>query len=986
MENPIRVRCPSCRNGLVFALQDQRLRRVRLQCPHCRHEFWARPLSQVPSEPSDTSIPAFGEESAPQTSTEKRERATEGPVPQAARPEVVEPPEPLRENLSLEFPGGPSHGAPSRGASSLAKGYSGVATLPADSPVSVSSREAASSRLPASSPSSDESPPPPRIEKSSESSPPPSPSLARSGQFQGSRPTRIKRRGWASSILFSSLLVGAVLFGVLWNQIKPEKGDGETVGALSVFVSRPVVAPFEWRPAPGTTTEIWLESLLCEALHASLEQTGETRGIPCTEVVRMREDLAVVSHPTWTPARLTEAAGNLGTEFLLRGEYAPEGDGSGSQWRLSLAAQRVSTGEIFKLEPVVGDTASLPGLTGQLSHQLAKVLRLAPASSTDSPSTGALGFPASGAGLRSFGSALRKIGRGDLEGGREDLVAALAVDPESARLHGALAATLAARGQEAEALKALERAIERAAGLEGPFLDQLRALQYQLGGRFLTAAEGYRQLRRERPDDLEMALRELRALAKAGAVVRAQAVVEEVRELPGLAGSDPRIELMAAEIAGSAGDFRAQLASAQKASTVAGLRKARRWQRAAELSLGEALLRLRDLSGAQRAIDRAVGHSRSDDTLARARIENSRAVVQSILGDFESAEASFGRSLELYRNQSDLAAVAAAIANLSRFLAGAGRGDEALNRLREGKEILERLGDNRKLAQLHALESDMHRQVGNLAEAETSLSQALQQASLTEESSQRPELLYQMGSLRAARENFPASRESYQACLDLVTGTGRTWPLLAARAHAGMAEVLLIGDDLAKAREHQEEALALYRQRADERGIAYRRLALASLTLEEGLFDEAIVDAEEIAPVFERLGQVEGLIGAHLLRARGLLDLRRLAPARESLDAAAALATPNTSVASQLSVSFLDARLALAENRRPETIRRLEGLGRSARATRQRGVELEVELALGLEELAAGKVRAGNRRLEAVVTAAQEAGFHLLARKASFAL
>ncbi len=780
--------------------------------------------------------------------------------------------------------------------------------------------------------------------------------------------------------------MGAVLFGVLWNQIKPENQEGEILGAPSVFVNRPVVAPFEWRPETDGGIETWLEPLLCEALYASLELTGETRVVPCGEVSRMRQDLEVEPQPKWTPTRLTEAAGNLGAEILLRGEYAPVEDGATSQWRLSLAAHRVATGEIFKLETVTGATASLPRLTQQLVERLAETLQVASGSPREVSPAGVLDFPSSDAGLRSYGSALGKIARGDLEAGREDLVAALALDPESARLHGALAVNLAARGHDGEALRAVERATERAVESEGPFKARLRALEFQLGGRFLTAAEGYRQLRRERPDDLEMGLRELRALVLAGALERAQIVVEEIRGLPGLAGGDPRIELMAAEIAGAAGEFRAQLASAQGASTAAGLRKARQWQRAAELSLGEALLRLRDLSGAQRAIDRAAGHASRSDNLARARIENSRAVVQSILGDFESAEGSFERSLELYRNQSDLGAVAAANANLGRFLAGAGRGEEALDRLQEAKEILRRLGNKSKLAQLHALESDIHRQVGNLAAAETSLTVALELTPITEESSQRANLWYQMGALQASRENFSASRESYSTCLELATGTGRSWPRLAARAHAGVAEVLLIGDDLAKAREHQEEALALHKEQGDERGIAYRRLALASLALEEGRHQVAIAEADEVAPVLESLGQVEGLIGAHLLRARSWLELRQLKPARRSLNAAAALATPNASVASQLSVSFLDARLALAEDRKPATIRRLEGLGRSARATMQRGVELEVELALGLEELAAGKVKAGNRRLEAVVTAAQDAGFLLLARKASFAL
>ena len=99
--------------------------------------------------------------------------------------------------------------------------------------------------------------------------------------------------------------------------------------------------------------------------------------------------------------------------------------------------------------------------------------------------------------------------------------------------------------------------------------------------------------------------------------------------------------------------------------------------------------------------------------------------------------------------------------------------------------------------------------------------------------------------------------------------------------YAGLGEVLLAQGDLRLARKHHEEALAIRNATGEIRTAAESRLALATLSIEEGRPADAERLARQAAQVFEGQEAVDDEALAYAVVARALLARSRVQrPAR----------------------------------------------------------------------------------------------------------
>ncbi|MEM7353005.1 MAG: tetratricopeptide repeat protein [Acidobacteriota bacterium] len=304
---------------------------------------------------------------------------------------------------------------------------------------------------------------------------------------------------------------------------------------------------------------------------------------------------------------------------------------------------------------------------------------------------------------------------------------AIGLEPESPLLHAALARVQSLLGQHAAARRSVQRAQELAYSLDREDRLAIEALHRGTRDAWHDAVRLSAALWTFFPDNPEYGLRLAAAQVRNGDVAAAGTTLGELRRLPAPVPSDPRLDLLAAQIAELGGDARISLDAAERAVAAAE-------QHGARLLLADALV--------------LAGSAYQDQ------------------GRNDAAAASFERARATYRALGVPRGAAGSTARLGLLLAARGQPDKAEHELDTALALTRRIGDRHLEAWVLNHLGTLHYGRGQLEKAEATYRQALQISRATDNQLTAADLSSNLGMLAYQRGNDVEAERFY---LDALT-------------------------------------------------------------------------------------------------------------------------------------------------------------------------------------------------------------------------
>ncbi len=787
---------------------------------------------------------------------------------------------------------------------------------------------------------------------------------------------------------------------------------------------RRAVAVFAFRNLSRRPEAEWLSTALAEMFRTELAAAGQLRLIAGENVARTAVELSLGEPDTLAPDTLQRVRANLGTDLVVFGSYLTIGATGGGKIRMDLRVQDAASGETVASFREEGAESDLFDLVGRAGEQLRMRLDLTGATPAQREAVQAA-LPSDPEAVRLYAEGLARLRRFDALGAKELLEQAAAREPDQPVIHAALSEAWAALGYDARAQAAAKKAVDLSGALDREQRLLIEAHSEETCSRWPKAMELYRTLWTFYPDNADYGLRLGSVQVSAGQGQDALATVARLRKLAGPAAADPRIDLVEAAAAGSLADYPLQLQAAGRAvarGTGAGARLLVARGRLLEASALQETGRLqpaREAASAARDIFAATG-----DRSGQAQALKLLGIIQFNMGDRKSARQMFEESLRISREIGNLGGVATSLGNLAILLRSEGDAAGAMKKYQESLAILREIDDKsgiatglNNMANIANAQGDaagarrmyeqalaLYRETGSRSGEALTLSNLAtiyfdqgdldSAARMFEESlvirraiGDKPGMAMALGNLGAvemARGQLAAAKAHYQQALALGRETSNKSQ--EAQSLFDLGEVFLAEGDYAAARRNHEEALSIRTAISETVDLAYSRLALAGVSLEERKTGEAEVQARLAAGAFRQQDSASGASAALALAARACLAQNQPVRAEACLAEGRPLQKDNSDRDSRARFAIAEAEAAAASGRAPAARRQLEALLADAGKSGLVLIGMEASLALGRIEIASGDKAAGARRLQALQKEASKRGFALLARKAGAAI
>jgi eukaryotic-like serine/threonine-protein kinase len=372
------------------------------------------------------------------------------------------------------------------------------------------------------------------------------------------------------------------------------------------------------------------------------------------------------------------------------------------------------------------------------------------------------------------------------------------------------------------------------------------------------------------------------------------------------------------------------------------------------------------------------------DRVLQANTLNAIAAGLRAEGDFKGALGRAEEASVLGRETGNRSQQALALHNFGLVLAARGELERARQDQEQAFVLLHALGDRSLAAVMLAASADAAAAAGDLAMARRRYAQALTTKRQTGDRVGTGAVLGDLARLALRTGDLAAARASSDEQLRVARPAGARSLEVAALGNLGRAA--LAAGDLAGAHHRFAEALQVSTATGQELEATRLRLEQSRLALETGDAAEAARLARESAAWFYGRQIPAGEARAWALVAEAQLRLGRREQVREAAERARAQAERSGDRELRFAVVAAAARVEAAGG---EAARVIPELSQSAAAAAKAGflpAALELRLALGEIQLAAGDRGAGRTTLEAVRQEAAAHGLGLLARRAERAL
>jgi DNA-binding winged helix-turn-helix (wHTH) protein/tetratricopeptide (TPR) repeat protein len=736
------------------------------------------------------------------------------------------------------------------------------------------------------------------------------------------------------------------------------------------ITARPSVAVLPMKNLSGKAQDAWLSTALTETISAELMAGGQLRLISGDNVAQMQQELAPPPGVGLSRQQLDLIGRNLGCEMVLTGDYLVVGDKVRVDVRLDdLGSQQpVASVSETRDEKDLLELVSRAG--GELRSKLGVALLLAGQADAVRAS-----FSSDAEARQFYFQGLDALRLRDGPRARDLLTQAVSADPNFALAHSALSVTWRLLGYDQRGAEEAKLAFDLSERLSREDRLAVEAQYYEASSNWSKAIEKYQALWNFFPDNIEYGLKLGNVQQLGGKPKDALATIAQMRALPSLMSSDPRIDLLEATIDA----------------------------------------RLSDFSGAIKVVSQAVEKAKASNArllLARARVK--QGIYANSQGKPDDALEYLAEGKQIFQSLGETGGVADAIRWDAVVLVRRGQAAEASKELESALTLSQSLNYVRLTTEILLSQADTFRVLGQLAAARTKAEAALASAQEADNKSAVARALWSLGVILKLQGNYTAARakqwESAEMARELGEKGNRT------NAMNSVALIDLTQGRLQQARSELEEILPIDRQIGDKTSIALRLQNLSrTLRMQGDLAAAEKLNTEE-CQILETLKAKPALPACRIRLAELWIDQGRSSDARAAIDKVAAdfklstllpadlgrmanlqvmLGEPEKAAATVVEAQHvLSGRSYIAEEAVPVAIAgaRVEAAqGHTATATKHLTeakaeaqkfglLPLVLEARLALAEIAA---RSGNR-YEAAATAkeAVQAGFGLIAGKA----
>ena len=754
------------------------------------------------------------------------------------------------------------------------------------------------------------------------------------------RTTAGKRRFYG----LAAVLGIAVLSGFFYLRAHPFVVLG---GSSNVVSPRRSVAVLGFTNLSGDPHEAWLSTAFSDWLTTELTAGEQVRAIPAENIARMKMELSLPEVDSLGRESLVRIRKNLGTDYVVAGSYIMLGAKSDGQIRLDLRLQDTQTGETVGAISESGTEAHLLDLVSRAGEHLREKLRIRAVTREEAAEV-AIALPSKSETARLYSEGLARLRAFDALRARDLLLNAIAVEPNYALSHAALATAWAQLGYDEKAKTEAKKAFDLSSNLSRAERLLVEGRYHETSRDWEKAAGIYRALFEFFPDNLDYGLALVNAQVKANKWKEALDTISALRELPAPLRDDPQIDLAECYAARSLGDGKRADASIARAAEKARAAGASLLLASARLNQAWTYENLGRFSEVEAAVREAKQlYSAANDRRGLAEATTIGAIALKNQGDYLGAKKGYEETLTLYRQIGNRTGVAAENDNIGDILVYLGDLEGARREYEAALAIYQEVGDQN--------------------------GQALVKNGLGD-------VFLAQGNHRKAEEMFEGSLE---ICLR-IGNRGRQ-----AGAIAGEGRVYRLEGDLARALKDETEARKIFEEIGDKTEVAHVDLYLAELFIDEGKSAQAATSAREAAEVFQKTQATGDAAAASLVLAKTLLEEGRIVEAQKSVDQVMKVATETHNRELALSAALTAAQVRTA-SRDPkdisEAIERLNRVIGEASAAAFANDVYEARLALGIIEMTNANQTAGRTHLEALEKDATSHGFQLMARKAASAL
>lgn len=777
------------------------------------------------------------------------------------------------------------------------------------------------------------------------------------------------RRRMAIALALAAVIVLVGTAHIYRHYATAQKSEGVVIAVTP----RPSVAIVGFENL-GSADEDWLGNALPEMLNTELAAGSGLRVISGEDVAKATADVALARMPSYGKDTLAKLRGILNSDYVVARSYVAAGNQKSDQIRLDLRLENASSGEIVSSFAEVGSIGTLPDLVKQSGDAFRAQLKIQAPSETQSAQVNAA-LTSDPEAARLYSDGLAKLRTFDALDARDPLERAIALEPNWAAPHAALAQSWQLLGYDSKALDEAKRAVELSANLSEVDQRTIEARYRELNSEWDKAIEIYGDLWGVFKDEPNYALDLAKVQTAAGKGQDALATLATLEKTPQM-GDDPRVNLARAFAAESMSNVKLEESSAAAAAAKASSIGSRYLAAQAYWQDCTALFTLGQLQPAMAACQKSA-------TAAPFALEI-EARTKTVEGSILLAQGQTANALDMRQQALDTARqigsnkdIIGALINLANLQVTDGQSAEAQKDEQEAIGIAREIGDNQQLLTLENNEAadcetdGDYQQAKGLFEDSLKTSQAIgDQGGIAVALQNLGALFLQTGDLTLAGKYVQQGLSTSQkAQLQSTTAAG----------FGNLGDIEMAKDDLAGAGKNYENEMKLFTGIGDQADIAGSRLSLAKLALEQGKPSEAGGLARQAIEEFqnEKLADSEG--DARDTLARALISQGNLTAAQSEIDGAGRIGVQDYVIKTSLAITAarLKARSGNVEGARQD----LDSQLKDAKQKNLVGLQFEIRLALAETETPSDSKSKG-ALLAALDTDARNSGYALVATKA----
>ena len=741
---------------------------------------------------------------------------------------------------------------------------------------------------------------------------------------------------------------------------------------------RPTVVVLGFKNQTATPESDWVSTSLSDMLASELAAGDLVVPTPGESVARMKIDLALPNEASYSLNTIQKVCRSLHCDYVVSGGFFDPGKSAGGRVQLNLQLQNAKNGEVLAKMNETGTELALPELAARLGATLRAKLGLPGISLSQSTELQAA-VPSTPEATRFYFEGLGKLRNFDLLGARDSLTKATMADPNFSLAHAYLAEAWGGLGYDEKAKEEAKTGFELSTHLGREDKTLVEARFREVSSEWDKAVDLYRSLWTLYPENSEYAIRSTDVQIRAGKANDALKTIELLRKQPGAISNDPRLDLKKAEAAESLSDFAKEKQAALRAAENARAKASRLLEAEALWRACGAMASLGEAPGAQVACRQSIELAKPvGDLLLVARGFTILGLIAGTQGDPKQSLERHRQALEFARKIGSRRDITGALTNIGNVLANQGDLAGAQKSYEDALGVAQEIDDRGQIITLLNNLATVSQTLGKFPVALRLYQQSLDQARTILDKDSVARAQNNISFIYSLQGNFPSALQNIQEAVKGAEETGNK---------SDRAQFLyLLGDikleqgDLTTAEENYQRGLKLATLIGDKPTVALGRLYLGRLRLQTRRAAEAEVLARQAADEFKSEGFKDMESKARNVVATALLDLDREKDATQEMDLIWQLSPQDTAV--RLAVAITSGRLQMRSGKLAAGKKELDSVVSDARKLGIPGLQFEARLAQGEVALFGGDKRTALSLLSTLQKDAGKKGFRQIELRA----